>query len=139
MTDHKFTDEEVIKATECCGGAGKCSDCPYYDNGNRFDGKCCAMLWNDTVALIKRQGAEIERLTIKQEAEEGHGDPVGDPGEDGFESSIRYAKSEAIKEYLAKVSDRSGIAALYSPHTPVVTLSVLEYYAKAMGEDKSGG
>ncbi len=59
MTEHKFTDEEIIKAVECCNGQGNgCSDCPLYDfrcvGGER--------LIKLVLPIINRQQAEIERL-----------------------------------------------------------------------------
>lgn len=60
MTDHKFTDDEIIKALECCSKdvplLNSCTDCPF--NGK----KCAALLPQTTLALINRQKAEIESL-----------------------------------------------------------------------------
>lgn len=63
MTEHKYTDEEVIKALECCNSHGKCEQCPYF-------GKC-KDLEPDVLDLINRQKAEIERLNkcVKTEDE----------------------------------------------------------------------
>lgn len=57
MTEHKFTDEEVIKALECCQGEG-CADCPMIGCPTN---NC---VWDAGFALdlINRQKAEIERL-----------------------------------------------------------------------------
>ena len=39
MTEHKFTDEEVIKALECCMRGNHCEGyCPYDDEYDDFDG-----------------------------------------------------------------------------------------------------
>ena len=56
MTDHKFTDDEIIKALECCSSNNNanCKECPYDDKGCEFE--------QDALALINRQKAEIERL-----------------------------------------------------------------------------
>ena len=45
-------------------------------------------------------------------------------------------KSEAIKEYLAKVLEKKDIAGHYVPDYDVVSVSVLEYYAKEFAEGK---
>ena len=45
-------------------------------------------------------------------------------------------KREAIKEYLAKVLEKKDMAGHYVPDYEVVSVSVLEYYAKAMEEWK---
>lgn len=55
-----MTDKEIKKALECCTneGVANCDECPYND--------CCASLenimLNDTLNLINRQKAEINRL-----------------------------------------------------------------------------
>lgn len=62
-----MTDDEIIKALECCGSekGNMCTLCPIFrkvgDNCNEND------LFNDALDLINRQKAEIERL--KQESE----------------------------------------------------------------------
>lgn len=61
MTEHKFTDEEIIRALECCvaGRVANCDECP-------FD-KCCTdgtnKMLNNALDLINRQRAEIDWLT----------------------------------------------------------------------------
>lgn len=54
-----MTDNEIIRALECCQGNADCANCPYYENnhyqcGNNFN--------KDVLDLINRQKAEIERL-----------------------------------------------------------------------------
>ena len=53
-----MTDNEIIKALECCCGTAhdSCRDCPYSDIG------CEDELEKDALDLINRQKAEIERL-----------------------------------------------------------------------------
>jgi hypothetical protein len=61
MTDHKFTDDDVIKALECCkrpANQTSCDDCPYQFSNE----KCSSKLIDDALALINRQKAEIESL-----------------------------------------------------------------------------
>lgn len=63
MTEHKFTDEEVIKALEHCrnGERGsKCSKCKYVTG-------CKPLLIGLALDLIKRQKEEIERLRLENE------------------------------------------------------------------------
>lgn len=57
MTCLKFTDDEVIKALECCDGSfGKCGECPYYNT------RPCWQLEEDARVLIKCQKAKLEEL-----------------------------------------------------------------------------
>ena len=56
-----MTDNEVIKALECCSRwelTKDCSECAYESS----DGICRENLFSDTLDLINRQKAEIERL-----------------------------------------------------------------------------
>lgn len=60
MTDKKFTDEEIIKALECCSTpCCECDECPLYCVG----ANCSSFeLHRYVLDLINRQKAEIERL-----------------------------------------------------------------------------
>jgi hypothetical protein len=65
MNDHKFTDEEVIKALECCK-RGYCIDgkCPLLDWNDYDDiSRCTGTLATIALDLINRQKAEIHALT----------------------------------------------------------------------------
>lgn len=56
-----MTDNEIIKALECCGKSPPvCHECKYKGKCNRID--CYDYLKRDAVDLINRQKAEIERL-----------------------------------------------------------------------------
>ena len=86
-----MTDNEVIKALECCGFeyGNRCSICPKYDGGNDF---CQEELHRYALDLINRQKAEIERLEKALEEQ--------------YESSIiamDVYKSEAIKEFAERL------------------------------------
>lgn len=80
-----MTDNEIIKALECCSSQGllNCSHCPYDKLCETDD----AQFMLDAIDLIKRQKAEIERFA--------------DIGK--MYSEIR---KEAIKEFAEKLSKR---------------------------------
>lgn len=63
-----MTDNEIIKALECCISTDnivpKCEGCPY--DGDDLLRPCNYNLMNDSIALISRQKAEIERFTKRQ-------------------------------------------------------------------------
>lgn len=77
-----MTDEEIIKALECCRDC-KCKDCPCY---NKETDGCKELDEQDILDLINRQKAEIERLQSRKliNADElftkfaGHSDYHGD-------------------------------------------------------------
>ncbi len=54
-----MTDNEIIKALECCKTGDDCKGCPYYAN-ERYT--CGEHFNEDMLDLINRQKAEIERL-----------------------------------------------------------------------------
>lgn len=83
MTKHKFTDEEIKKALECCWTTNTCEGCPRIVEAN-----CLICLERDALDLINRYEAEIERL---QKANERF--------EKEFDSYYARVKSEAIKEF----------------------------------------
>lgn len=59
--DKKLTDNEIIKALKLCPKRNmnsECTQCPYFES----DGICFEVLMADSLDLINRQKAEIERL-----------------------------------------------------------------------------
>lgn len=57
----QMTDKEIIKALECCNrtiSQNSCEGCSYHHSR----GRCTENLLKDTIYLINRQKAEIERL-----------------------------------------------------------------------------
>lgn len=59
-----MTDNDIIKALECCDTREWCNDCPLKDNDY-----CKDVLSEQSVDLINRQKAEIERLHKQIEAD----------------------------------------------------------------------
>ena len=59
MTDHKFTDDEIIKALECCVNNDSCKECPINPNHGNY-GYCTNLALTHALALINRQKVEIE-------------------------------------------------------------------------------
>lgn len=78
-----MTDNEIMKALECCSHRGKgCDDCPVNYKTAEF---CFEDVMSDALDLINSQKAEIERYlhSIKM-----------------LENDVQTAKSEAIKEFV---------------------------------------
>lgn len=60
-----MTDNEIIKALECCiAYITDCENCPYHIVG---DGDCVNKTKADAINLINRQQAEIERLKTEKD------------------------------------------------------------------------
>lgn len=59
-----MTDEQIVKALEICNSLSqRCGDgCPYYTVIYKNGKRCSEMMIDDTLDLIKRQQAEIEKL-----------------------------------------------------------------------------
>lgn len=57
MTDHKFTDKEVIKGLECCS-TYSCDGCPY----RKYATDCVILLPQKALELVERQSEQIEAL-----------------------------------------------------------------------------
>ena len=80
--ERKFTDDEIVKALECCKNAN-CCRCP-------FDGEtdCVHECAEVTLDLINRQKAYIEKVK---------------PIHNSFERELECAKQEAIKEFADRL------------------------------------
>ena len=91
-----MTDNEIIKALDCCSNASwsSCHDCPYREK--QFQNHCAFTMSGDALALINRQQAEIERLTKcrKEEVEKLMS---------AIDEVVTEAKSEAIKEFAERL------------------------------------
>ena len=85
-----MTDEQIVKALECCGNMNECKkECPLDDLGG-ID-KCIHTLMLNALDLIKRQQAEIERYkgVIRL-----------------LEKDVADAKAEAAREFAERLKSR---------------------------------
>lgn len=94
MTEHKYTDEEVIKALEVCVDNSSCKECPINPNHGNY-GYCTNLALTYAIDLINRQKAELEDLreivfTDRSEA-------------------IKNLKAEAIKEFAEKLKEKAYV------------------------------
>lgn len=65
MTDHKFTDEEIVRALECCTNidVDSCNKCPIYPFSlNMTQEECMETAMSNALDLLYRQKAKIKRL-----------------------------------------------------------------------------
>ena len=63
-----MTDNEIIKALECCNSDGDCSNCPYERARFVDELECTEELHADAHRLINRQKTEIEKLKKEVDA-----------------------------------------------------------------------
>lgn len=122
-----MTDEQIIKAFECCKDRECQTGCPRLHNNLPIEDDCRCNLIKDALDLINRQKAEIERLrgsTIVNNIMES-------------QRIKREAKAEAVKEFAEKLklhsyimSDESqtGIINRYS----VVTINQIDNILKEL-------
>lgn len=61
MTDHKFTDAEIVKALEVCVNNDSCKECPINPNHGNY-GYCTNLALTHALALINRQKKQIKEL-----------------------------------------------------------------------------
>ena len=61
MSERKYTDEQIVKALECCAINCSCDGCPA--NYREHDDLCARYIKRLALALINRQKAEIATLT----------------------------------------------------------------------------
>ena len=95
-----MTDNDIIKALECCNGdLDCCKECPAKKNNV----ECGDVLKNNALKLINRQKAEIERLKSRRNFLEielkNQNNLFWERGEG--------AKSEAIKELADRLKERN--------------------------------
>ena len=92
-----MTDNEIIKALECCANCESCdfetSDCPLVE-----EMECRSLLAQKALDLITRQRAEIERLKEKKSKLENKIDEIY-PLVMQLPNAMQQAKSEAYKEF----------------------------------------
>ena len=79
-----MTDNEIIKALECCANGTKCKQCPLFTASAR----CVYDAMNDAADLINRQKAEIEEL--KKALYDG----------------VKLAQANAVREFAETLKER---------------------------------
>ena len=104
MPDKKLTDNEIIKALECCSTTGgTCKNCPAFV---RVDRSKCKEAFIGAVSIINRQKAEVERLKEERENLLKECKKCGRKTLkviSKLQKKIKTAKAEAIKEFAERV------------------------------------
>lgn len=95
MTDKKFTNEEIVKALECClCDNSECLQCQKKELC-KID---CDELATKTIDLINRQKADIERLRAKVETRTQEKLALGRI----YTQKLKTVKYEAYKEFAER-------------------------------------
>ena len=89
-----MTDDEIIKALECCGNIvdSTCKECAYHET---YNASCVVRLMRNALDLINRQKAEI--LELQKRIINWRTDMDYRPDE---------IKSEAIKEFAERLKEK---------------------------------
>ena len=98
-----MTDEQIIKALECCNrptNEGRCKECPYY----KIDGRCTSILLDKTIDLINLQKARIkeleERISYLEESID-----CSRKEYNRLLQKLQQAKSEALKKFAERLKN----------------------------------
>lgn len=143
----ELTDEQIIKALECCSQKNTCHECPY--NNAFFAQLCLYLLIRDTFALIKRLKSENEELK-----EYKKGQPVGCPecGRGNFSNDKfcshcgkqlkgkqKDIKTEVITELLLRAKGLEQIIGEDNELKPYILIEDLNRIASTILSDKERG
>lgn len=103
MKDKTITDNEIIKALECCSNYNDCDKCNFEpkDNKKKTIG-CCLEIMKNALDTITRQQAEIESLKADKIIAERHEKDARELYKDVV-IQLKTAKSEAVKEFAEKI------------------------------------
>lgn len=101
MTDHKFTDDEIIHSLKVCSNDGDCSECLINPHKGNY-GYCTSLAIKAALDLINRQKAEIEGLQGELAVYRQQLETIPYT----MEQIAEVAKIEAIKEFAWRLKSR---------------------------------
>lgn len=133
MTDHKYTDDEIIHSLKVCSTDGDCIECLINPHKGNY-GYCTSLAIKAALDLINRQKAEIESLQavhadmteslrLAAEANKDMQAEIEKLGRDRYQilpdgrleliprTDINAIKAEAIKEFAERVKGRNSVYA----------------------------
>ena len=116
-----MTDNEIIKALECCGNIvdSTCKECAYHET---YNASCVVRLMRNALDLINRQKAEIESLKHRKTELQIRN------------QELQHEKSEAIKEFAERLKEKAT-STFYEEHKYVDTEDI-DNLIKEMTEEK---
>ena len=135
---NKLTPEDIKKALECCKPENDegCLNCPLSDIPVE---ECSDILHTETINLINRQQAEIERLKINFENLQKTSKYWKDKCDELVEE-LTTAKSEAIKEFAERLKSDINKTWYYELENDIHNARALkrvdELVKEMVGDDK---
>ncbi len=129
----ELTDEQIMKALECCSQEDKCQECPY--GAACLDEKYVSNVSRDALVVIKRLKAENKGLNNQLDYWR----------DDAFKNCLsrgalaKYAKASAIKELLLRAKGLEQIIGEDNELKPYILVEDLNRIAKEMTGDKKRG
>ncbi len=124
MTENKMTEEEIMKALECCTQNTKCPACPMWNTGQN----CMNRLYQYALDLINRKNAEIEEW--KKNCDELYKE-MSERQKAEVEIAKRMGRSEAIKEFAKRM--KMFLLLAKSGDMSVLSFDDIERLVKEMG------
>ncbi|MBE6890003.1 MAG: hypothetical protein E7485_08325 [Ruminococcaceae bacterium] len=128
-----MTDNEIIKALECCSTAQNCTPCKYepseYEKGTVG---CCNELMKNALDLIKRHQAEIEKLSKPQGVTFlANGIEIHAKDSDEYYKFKRLVKADAITEFAERLKI-DAVEVRYCTFSAVVRVADINTLVKEM-------
>ena len=128
-----MTDNEIIKALECCNNGWCDNRCPYYGREDIAD--CREQSGADQLDLINRQKAEIEKLT-----KDSNRLKKVEMQLDDMCKMYHIIKTEAVKEFAEALKNKAFKQSVYSYNdivetTYTITAEEIDYLVKEMVGD----
>lgn len=135
-----MTDNEIIKALEClCWRPSKCRECPY---SPRYEFPLCQrQIAKDSLDLINRQKAEIERLKSANDEKFRQWDMLAEKTKTHYADLYNEAKdklkAEAYKEFAEKLKDAAMPYLRGGKYYEIITTRYIDTLLKEMvGEEE---
>lgn len=128
--ERKFTDDEIVKALECCCDVDvdSCNKCPIYPHSlNMTQTECMETAMRNALDLINRQKEEIESL---KEAYAIYEETTG----------LKLARAETIKEFAERLKQYCVPGGDFGDPCGVLTVTDrwIDYLVKEMTGENNG-
>lgn len=128
----KFTDEQIIKALECCVKTEFISDCA---KCKMFAFDCKDIFIENALDLINRQKAEIEELKTEIERKKNQNTLLLKKKCKDINTARKIIKSEAIKDFAERLKKHSFVDTLSLDGKETVYVDDIDRLVKEIQEN----